>query len=208
MSEISDRILALILKKDVSYGELSRRTGIPKSALQRYATGDTPKIPLDRIAAIAKALDTTPAYLMGWNSLDLPSNIIPIPNEKTVPLIGDIACGEPILADQNIEEYLKVDADMPVDFALRCKGDSMINARIFDGDIVYIRSQSDVDDGDIAAVVIEDEATLKKVKKLPGKIVLSPCNPLYDDLIYQGEELETIRIIGKAIAFTSFVKHG
>lgn len=68
MENISSRILQIILDKGISYGELSKRTGIPKSALQRYATGQTPKIPIDRIEAIAKALNVSSAWIMGWES--------------------------------------------------------------------------------------------------------------------------------------------
>lgn len=133
-------------------------------------------------------------------------NIIPIPSTKKVPLLGTIACGEPIIANENIEMYIKVDESIPADFALRCKGDSMINARIFDGDIVYIRQQPDVEDGEIAAVLIGDEATLKKVHKYPNKIVLSACNPMYDDYVYTNEQLNEIRILGKAVAFFSVIR--
>ncbi len=133
-------------------------------------------------------------------------NIIPIPSTKKVPLLGTIACGEPILANENIEMYIRVDESIPADFALKCKGDSMINARIFDGDIVYIRQQPDVDDGDIAAVLIGDEATLKKVRKFPNKLVLCACNPMYDDFEYKNEQLDKIRILGKAVAFLSLVR--
>lgn len=133
-------------------------------------------------------------------------NIIPLPSSKEIPLLGTIACGEPILASENIEMFIKVDETIPADFALKCKGDSMINARIFDGDIVYIRQQPDVDDGEIAAVLIGEEATLKRVHKYPNKLVLSACNPMYDDFVYSGSELEEIRIIGKAIFFMSAVR--
>ena len=134
------------------------------------------------------------------------NNIIPIPSTKKVPLLGTIACGEPILATENIEMYIKVDESIPADFALKCKGDSMINARIFDGDIVYIRQQPDVEDGEIAAVLIGDEATLKRVHKYPNKIVLSACNPMYDDYVYTNEQLNEIRILGKAVAFFSIIR--
>lgn len=133
-------------------------------------------------------------------------NIMPLPKIKKVPLLGTIVCGEPILAVENIEDYLNVAKDIDVDFALKCKGDSMITARIYDGDVVFVKSQSDVDDGDIAAVLIGKEATLKKVYKFPSKIVLRACNPTYDDLIYTKEELNEIHIIGKAIIFMSTVR--
>lgn len=133
-------------------------------------------------------------------------NVLPLPKFKKVPLIGAIACGEPILAVENIDSYINMAEDINADFALKCKGDSMINARIFDGDYVYIRTQEDVDDGEIAAVLIGDEATLKRVHKYPGKLVLSSCNPMYNDLIYQNEQLNDIRILGKAVAFLSAIR--
>ena len=83
----------------------------------------------------------------------------------------------------------------------------MIGARIYDGDIVYIRQQADVENGEIAAVLIGDEATLKRVYKHPDRLILQPENPSFPPLVYVGNEIEAIRIIGKAIAFTSLVKH-
>ncbi len=133
-------------------------------------------------------------------------NIIPLPKTKKVPLLGTIACGDPILATENIEDYVAVDESSPASFALKCKGDSMITARIFDGDIVYIKPQPDVENGEIAAVLIGNEATLKKVYKQPNKLTLSPCNPMYSDMVYTDEELNEIKILGKAVAFTSIIR--
>ncbi|MBQ9851201.1 MAG: helix-turn-helix domain-containing protein [Clostridia bacterium] len=199
------RLKNVIVESDLSYVELEKKTGISKSALQRYANGSTKKIPIDVIQAIAAAVNVSAAWIMGWDN-DVPEGFLPLPKTKKVPLLGTIACGEPILATENIEMYIKVDESIPADFALKCKGDSMINARIFDGDIVYIRQQPDVEDGEIAAVLIGDEATLKKVHKYPNKIVLSACNPMYDDYVYTNEQLNEIRILGKAVAFFSIIK--
>ena len=138
---------------------------------------------------------------------ELPDNIIPLPKNKKVPLLGTIACGEPILAVENIDKYVEMPETVHGTFALKCKGDSMINARIFDGDIVYIREQPDVENGEIAAVLIGDEATLKRVYKTPSKVVLRPENPMYDDMTYSKEELNQIRILGKAVAFLSAVRN-
>lgn len=134
------------------------------------------------------------------------TNIIPLPTMVELPLLGTIACGEPILAVENVERMVTAPQGINADFALMCKGDSMINARIFDGDVVYIKSQPDVDDGTIAAVLIGEEATLKRVYKYPNKLVLRACNPVYDDLIYTDSELDGIRILGKAVAFLSAVR--
>lgn len=135
------------------------------------------------------------------------SSIIPFPEMNRVPLIGSIACGAPILAQEHIEDYVDMPRHVRADFALTCKGDSMINARIFDGDIVYIRRQDTVENGDIAAVLNGDgEATLKRVRLFDDHIALEPENPLYKPMVYWGEEMNTIHIIGKAVAFTSAVR--
>lgn len=220
MSEIAQRIIEAMRKADLSYGELSKITGIPKSALQRYATGETAKIPLDRIDAIAKATHVTAAYLLGWadgpadstreessvQESALPPGALPI-TFRRVPLLGEIACGEPIYASEDASIFITVDEDVPCDFALRCKGDSMIGARILDGDMVFIRRQEHVDDGSIAAVQIDDDATLKRVYHLAdGRLELRAENPKYAPIIVGGEwDTRTYKILGKAVAFQSNV---
>lgn len=161
-----------------------------------------------KVVAFAKAFGVTPAMLMGIADTPSPaaSNIIPVPKTYKVPLLGTIACGEPILAVENMDGKVDVPESIHADFALRCKGDSMINARIYDGDIVYIRKQDTVENGEIAAVLIGDEATLKRVKALEDRIILEPANPMYDPLVYRSSETEEVRILGKAVAFTSFVR--
>lgn len=210
MSELSKRILSLIEEKGLSYGELAEMTKIPKSALQRYATGSTEKIPLPRIEAIAKALGVSSAYLIGWAQKEdkpaMPSNIIPMPAMRRIPLVGTIACGTPILANENIEGNVDIPEHVHADFALRCKGDSMINARIYDGDIVYIRQQPTVENGEIAAVLIGDDATLKRFRRTEDRVILEPANPLYDPIVYRGEEMAAVHILGLAVAFTSTVR--
>ena len=190
----------------LSVDELANLIGKNRATIYRYESAEIEKLPINVLEPLAKALRTTPAELMGWEKPQYPDNIIKIPDTKDIPLIGSIACGKPILAEENIEYYIKADTTIPADFALKCCGDSMINARIFDGDIVYIRQQPDVDNGEIAAVLIGNEATLKKVHKFPSKIVLSPCNPMYEDLVYSNEQLDDIRILGKAVAFTSIIR--
>lgn len=138
--------------------------------------------------------------------IDVGSNIIPMPQMRKIPLLGAIACGAPILAEEHIEEYIDIPKHIHADFALTCKGDSMINARIFDGDIVYIRQQDAVVNGEIAAVLIDSEATLKRVKLYDDHISLEPENPMYKPLVFWNEEMNDVRIIGKAVAFTSAIK--
>lgn len=134
-----------------------------------------------------------------------PDNIMPMPKTYKIPLLGTIACGEPILAAENIEDEVEIPEHIHADFALRCKGDSMINARIHDGDIVYIRQQPAVNNGEIAAVLIGDEATLKRVYVHSDHVVLQPENPSFDPLVYFGDAMEQIRVLGKAVGFTSLL---
>ncbi len=136
----------------------------------------------------------------------LPANIIPMPNMRKIPLLGKIACGAPILAEDHIEEYIDIPKHIHADFALTCQGDSMINARIFDGDIVYIRQQDTVESGEIAAVLIDNDATLKRIRIFEDHVSLEPENPQYRPIVLWGEEMNTVRILGKAIAFTSAVR--
>lgn len=196
----------------VSADEVAAALGVSIATVYRYENGEIEKVPGSVLEPLARVLKTTPAYLMGWEddlfSDDAPDNIIPMPKMKKVPILGTIACGQPILAYEEYDEYASIPEHIHADLALRCKGDSMINARIFDGDIVYIRQQPDVENGQIAAVLIDDEATLKRVKKFPDHIVLEPENPMYKPLVYWEEEMNTIRILGLAVAFTSTVRHG
>lgn len=135
-----------------------------------------------------------------------PDNLLPMPAMRKIPLVGSIACGTPILAEENREGDVDIPEHIHADFALRCKGDSMINARIYDGDIVYIRQQDSVEHGQIAAVLIDDEATLKRVHLFEDHIVLEAENPQFRPMTFWGEEMRAIRILGRAVAFTSDVR--
>ena len=190
---------------------LAELVGYDRSMITKIEQGKV-DLTQSKISAIAKALQTTTMKLMGdEEGDDTPSNILPLPKTRKIPLLGTIACGEPILATENVAEYVDMDTDIHADFALRCNGDSMINARIFDGDIVYIRKQNSVENGEIAAVLIDgvesdSEATLKRFFRENDKIRLSAENPMYADKQYYGEEMNQVRVIGKAVAFLSTVR--
>lgn len=154
---------------------------------------------------LMKAVDgDQPVSLEVKKSLPPYDNIFPI-EKKKIPMLGEIACGEPIFAEEDRESYVLVGTDINADFCLKAKGDSMTGARILDGDIIFIREQSIVEDGEIAAVIIDDEATLKRVyyEKDKNRLTLQAENPKYRPLSYEGEELDHIRILGKAVAFQS-----
>ena len=206
---VGDRIKLRRQELGFSQTEVADKIEVSKQTLYKYENNIVTNIPSNKIELLASLLNTTPSYLMGWNdeiTIADSDNIIPLPTTYTVPLLGEIACGKPILAEENIEGMVKVPEYIQADFALRCKGDSMIGARILDGDIVYIRQQPDVDDGEIAAVLIDNEATLKRVYKMPGRLQLRAENPAFLPINLEGDELETVRILGKAVAFTSSVK--
>lgn len=135
----------------------------------------------------------------------LPDNIIPLPKTKMVPLVGTIACGTPILAEENIESMVSMPEHIHADFALRCKGNSMVGARILDNDIVYIRKQETVENGEIAAVLIDNEATLKRFYRYGDTVVLRAENPSFKEIEYRNEELNDLKILGKAVYFLSKV---
>lgn len=193
--------------KRMTLEELAQLLGTSKQTIHRYETGVIANIPKERVEQLAQALGVTPAELMGWdNAKDYSevAGVMPV-TVKRLPILGEIACGEPIYATEEHESYATASDKLDADFCLKAHGDSMTGARIYDGDIVFIRSQDAVDNGDIAAVIINDEATLKRVYYYPNeeKLILSPENPRYAPLVYVKNELESIKIIGKAVAFQS-----
>lgn len=208
---MKDKIKTLRKSLGYSQEELAKIINVHQTAVSQWEQGrTTPDI--ETIKKLASLFNVSVDYLLGRsnapaNPIDPFSfaNIQPIKKHR-IPLLGKIACGEPIFADEDFEGF--IESDIEADFALRCSGDSMTGARIMDGDIVLIKKQEMVENGQIAAVIIDNEATLKRVYYFPndGKLILSPENPAYAPLVYMGEELNQIRILGKAVAFYSQIK--
>lgn len=216
MSTIGSRIRNRREELGLSQTELGKKLGYKSRSSINKIELDQRNLTQSKIKAIADALDTTPAYIMGWNEqhqkldtekLKLFDNLFPI-ETKRFPLLGNIACGVPIFANEEKELYVEAGANIHADFCLKAEGDSMIGARIQDGDIVFIRQQEMVDDGEIAAVLIGDEVTLKRVQYNPdeNELLLFAENPKYKTMRYTGEELNRIRILGKAVAFQSDIR--
>lgn len=206
---LSNKLKELRRERGLTLEEIAERVGTSRQTIHRYENGKISNIPHEKIESLAKALATTPTALMGWDTgefTDLSPEIKPIKTKK-LPCLGAIACGNPIYAEEEYGSYFEASGDLEADFCLKAHGDSMIGARIYDGDIVFIRSQSTVNNGDIAAVIIGDEATLKRVYYYPNesKLILSPENPRYAPLVFIGTELEQIKILGKAVAFQSTI---
>lgn len=208
--DIGERIKKRRKELGLSAEQVADKLGVSPATIYRYESNDIVNMRIDKLEPIADILNTSPAYLMGWeediNDLLQFDNIFPIETKK-FPLLGETACGEPIFAEEDRESYVETGTNIKADFCLKCKGDSMVNARIHDGDIVFIRKQSIVENGEIAAVIIDNEATLKRVYYYPekSKLCLNAENPKYSPLVYVGDELNNIRILGKAIAFQSNV---
>ena len=187
-----------------------------KNDLSQYVSGKV-EPGQNKLFILGLALNVSEAWLMGYDvpierktpeeEYDHVKNILPLPETKSVPLIGTIACGTPVLAEENIECYVNAPESLHADFCLRCQGDSMINARILDGDIVFIRKQPDVDDGQIAAVLIDDEATLKRVyHNKDGGVTLAAENPAFAPMVFSAADCVEVRILGKAVAFLSGIE--
>ena len=200
--------------------ELATRSGISKYSISHYLKGDW-EGKQDAVYELARALNVSEAWLMGYDvpaersapkvsvQLDkkptIPPGFMPLPKMKKVPLIGAIACGDPITAIQNREGDVNAPVDMRCDFALKCWGESMIGAGIHDGDVVYIRIQPEVENGEIAAVRIGDEATLKRVYLHSDYIELRPENPAFESIIRRREEMNDVQIEGKAVGWMHWI---
>ena len=189
----------------MTQGQLAEKAGYAdKSMIAKIEKGQV-DLAQSKIEVIAMALLTTPRSLMGWDDIPSYPNIRPIGTQR-FPVLGSVACGEPVFMAEEKEVHIDASAEIKADFILIAKGDSMVNARIHDGDIVFIRKQEEVENGEIAVVAIDDEATLKRFYKYNDMVVLRAENPAYKDMVYTPEDHKQIRILGKAVKFQSDVR--
>lgn len=206
MSRASMRLKEVRESSGVNQKEFAELFGVNHTTYNRYESGDIKKMPANLIESISIKFDINPTWLMGYDNVDKymiheKAN----QNIRRLPVLGRIAAGIPILAQEDLIDYEYVPENIKADFCLKIQGDSMIGARIFDGDIVYIRQQPDVETGEIAAVLINgEEATLKRVYKYNGTIVLRSENPDYPEQVYSKKD--NVTILGKAIIFKSEVR--
>lgn len=203
MAKLSDMLVYLRKRSGLSQQALSDRLGITRSAIGMYETGKR-EPDLETLEAFADFYNVDMNTLTGRGEAGLPGNVTLLPPMGRVPLLGRIACGEPILAEENVEEYVDQPRHIQADFALECKGDSMVGAGIRSGDVVYIKSQPEVENGQIAAVLVDgDEATLKRFY-FDGRVVqLVAENPQYAPMVFVGEDIaKRLRVIGRAVAYT------
>ena len=180
---------------------LADMIGESKQTIYKYESGVVSNIPSDKIEAIANVLDVSPAWICGWeqdSEIPIPSGFDPLPDMEEIPLVGRIACGEPITAEENLEGYVSAPAMWHATFALLCRGDSM-EPTICDGDLVAIKKDVQIENGQIVAVRIGDEATLKRVYIHKDYIELRPENPAYTSIILRKEEISEVAIEGRAV---------
>ena len=206
--KFNERLKELRLSKELTQGELAKLTGLGRSALGMYESGKR-EPNFETLEVIADFFNVDMNYLLGKSdvkssALQGVKNIVPI-ERRMVPVIGTIAAGTPILADEHIEAWVPCDARCRVDFGLKVQGDSMIDAGIEDGDIVFIQQVDDVDDGQMAAVCIDDTATLKYVYKEKDGVTLNPANPRYRPMHFDASNCDNIYIVGRAVAKFSWL---
>lgn len=186
-----DRIKELRILNNLTQEELGEKVGVKKAAVQKWESGITKNLKRSTIQKLSEIFDVSPTYVMGMSNVKNPST------SKRIPLLGTIAAGLPIMAEENIEDYFNIDSKIKADFALKVKGDSMLGAGIFPGDIVFIRKQENLENGEIGAVLIEDSATLKKFYKEKDTIILQAENDFYKPIILTNGD---VRILGKLVA--------
>ncbi|MFT8392791.1 MAG: XRE family transcriptional regulator [Liquorilactobacillus ghanensis] len=187
-------------ERNMNVADLARELKLSDSTVRSWYNGE--KYPrIDKIQQLADFFHINRSDLTDSK----PNNIIPITKTVKIPLLGEIACGDPILAEENIEEYI----DEPVNylpngkcFYLKAKGDSM-KPTIPNGSKVLIRQQPDVEDDEIAAVLMLDtnEATLKRIKRSGDTMFLMPDNPDYTPILVGKDN--PVRILGKAVKYTA-----
>ena len=233
--ELGELIKTQRVRMGKTLEEVGKEVGVSKTTVQRWESGEIKDMRRDKLVKLAHALDTTPAYLMGWENNHGETDVVlavksiankkrisyeeaeqqfniltnpdiqPLPRTVKKPRLGKIACGEPILAVENLDGYDDVPENIRCDFTLICQGDSMIGARIHDGDVVYIRQQPEVENGEIAAVLLDgSETTLRRFYISGGIITLQAENPSFAPIVVTGER--QCAVLGKAVGFTSLIK--
>lgn len=196
-----EQLKILRKQKGLYQKDVATFLGVDRTTYVKYENGVS-EPDNDTLVKLAELFNVSVDYLLGRETNDIYTAIGAMPVKKIkLPVLGNVACGEPIYANEDLEGYVYTDEDIGADFCLRAQGDSMVNARIFDGDILYIKKQNMVDDGEIAVVLIEDEATVKRVyyDRENNTITLVPENPTYKMMRYSGAQLNQIRILGKVI---------
>lgn len=198
MNTLGDRIRILRSGRALTQQAVAEALGVSRSAVAMWEK-DEREPDLETLAQLAKLLGVPLTALVERREAPLPQNLRPV-RARRIPLLGTIAAGEPIFAEEEHETYVDVDGSARADFALEVQGESM-EPVYKDGDVVYIRRQDDVRDGQVAAVVVDDSATLKRVYHLPVGVQLMPLNPAFAPMLFTPENSDSVRILGLAVGY-------
>ena len=201
-SRIRDRRVALGLSVD----EVASKLGKNRSTVYRYESDYIENLPISILGPLSEVLETSPTYLMGWLDGE-DEDVRHIGHSLRFKIINDTAAGgKPVPNDDSHVEYITFPDDIDASHCVRCKGDSML-PKYQDGDLVFIRVQPMVENGQVAAVKVPAgdgryATTLKMVYYKPeaSRLVLRPINPIYDDLVYEGDKLDGVQIVGPAVS--------
>ena len=203
--ELKDILAQLKSENGLTTEQLSHLSGVPKGTLNKLLNGETRNPRGDTLRRLAAALNCPADALCGMqeNMLRIKNagDILPL-SRRSIPIPGEIAAGRPLFMEEQ-HELITCDDSLHCDFALKVRGDSMTGARIHDGDIVFIRRQDDVDDGEIAAVILDEAITLKRIFHIKNGLQLLSMNDKYPPMVFTFDTCETIRILGKAVGFQS-----
>lgn len=206
--KINERIKERRKELHLSADYIAQQLGISRASYYRYEKSEVYNMPITALEPLAKILNVTPSYLMGWDDTSpapMYSQLQPAKYRK-YKILGGIACGAPIEAVPEEGEYIETDLTVNADYVLKCQGDSMINARIFDGDYVFIKEQPEVENGEIAAVCMDNTVTLKRIYMYDDYVELRAENPMFKPIIIHKGDYDSVRIIGKAVACQFWVK--
>ena len=185
---------------------LAERTGLSPATIYRYEAGDISHMRADKLQPISRALRVAPAWLMGWED-EWPEGLRPLASMKrqAIPLIGEVAAGVPILAEQDYEAWVDADDALRADYALTVRGDSMAPTYL-DGDVLFVREQPDVDNGTVAVVLVDDSASVKHVYHEADGVTLTSDNPAYPPMRFRLSEHDVIRILGVVVGYMRVYK--
>jgi repressor LexA len=200
-------------REGLSQAELAEILGVSKSTVGMYEQSKRSPHSDELLMRIAGYFGVTIDYLKGYAPENISYDFDKLGFRKVMikrlPMLGKIACGKPVMCEQEYETVIDASGEINADFCVTAQGDSMINARILDGDIIFVREQSIVENGEIAVVIVnDDEVTLKRFYYYPEsqRVILQAENPRYQPMVYEGEQLEHIRVLGKAVAFNSKIR--
>ena len=200
--KIGDKIRMLRKQKGLTQTELGEKLGVKTNAVSKWECGRVEDIPMSKVKAMSVLFDVTPSFLI--DDEQLPSNATPLDVHSfhRIPILGRIAAGLPLYAEQNIEGYTLTDLNGGAEyFALRVKGDSMNAARIQEGDVLIVRRQEEVENGEVAIVMVgDDDATVKRFYSTGNTVTLMPqsTNPKHQAQMYDLRKTK-IKVLGKVV---------